>query len=71
MKDLNTVRANEKIKRGSTLLGAGGLTLLGSGLARLILRYVDLTALVWILLGAGLIFLGVQVNDLLESEDME
>jgi len=69
MKDMSSVRANEKIKRGSTLVGNGGLTLLGAGLARLFLAATDLTAAIWILLGVALIFVAVQMNDLIDSED--
>lgn len=69
MKDMRAVRFNEKLKRVTTLMGNGGLALLIAGLSRWYVVDLDLSAAVWILLALGLIWVAVQANELLESED--
>lgn len=69
MKDMRLVRANEKLKRASTLLGNGGLGLLIAGISRWYGTGVDLTAAIWIVAAAATIWVGVQINDLLQPED--
>ncbi len=69
MKDMRSVRANEKIRRVSTLFGNGGLALLIAGLSRLYSLGLDLSGLAWILIAAALIWVSWQFNELLVSED--
>lgn len=69
MKDMRAVRSNEKIKRLSTLFGNGGLALTIAGVSRWYVVGLDLSAAVWILISAGIIWVSVQMNDLLDSED--
>jgi hypothetical protein len=69
MKDMRAIRANEKLKRASTLVGNGGLALLIAGLSRWYSTGLDTYAATWILISAGLIWGSVQMNELLDSED--
>jgi len=71
MKDMNTVRANEKIKRGSTIFGAGGIALLVATLLRWSDGTFTITIAAWILTAVMLMLVSVQINDLLDSEDEE
>jgi hypothetical protein len=69
MKEMRAVRANEKLKRASTLVGNGGLALLVAGLSRWYGSGLDAYAATWIFIAATLILGSVQMNDLLDSED--
>jgi hypothetical protein len=69
MKDMDAVRYNEKVKRLSTLLGAGGLALVLTALTRLLDRDLDMTTGAWILAGVFLIWASVQLNEVLQPED--
>lgn len=69
MKDMRAVRANEKVKRVSTLLGNGGLALLIAAVSHVFTVGLDLSAAAWILLGGGIIWTSAQFNELLVSED--
>lgn len=69
MKDMRAVRFNEKIKRLSILVGNGGLALLIAGATRWYALGLDLSAGVWILLAAAIIWVAMQLNELLDSED--
>lgn len=71
MKDMRAVRFNEKVKRLSTLVGGSGLTLILTALIRWADKSADISTAAWILTGAALIFMSVQMNELLESEDVE
>ncbi|GLT02736.1 hypothetical protein GCM10007897_41580 [Sphingobium jiangsuense] len=71
MKDMRSVRFNEKVKRFSTVLGAGGIALLIATLLRWSDRDFDLAIGAWILMSVVLIYVSVQMNDLLESEEAE
>ncbi|SCW57084.1 hypothetical protein SAMN02927924_01439 [Sphingobium faniae] len=71
MKDMRTVRWNEKIKRGSTILGAGGIALLVATLLRWNDDTFTLAIAAWILTAVMLMLMSVQINDLLDSEDAE
>ncbi len=69
MKNIEAVRFIEKVKRWSTLIGAGGLGLILTALNRWLDRGLGPITLGWILAGVFLILLGVQLNELLQSED--
>jgi hypothetical protein len=69
MKNMEAVRFNEKVKRWSTLVGAGGLGLILTALSRWLERGLEPITLGWISSGVFLILLGVQLNELLQSED--
>jgi hypothetical protein len=69
MKDMRAIRANEKLKRASTLVGNGGLALLIAALSRWYSAGLDTYVVTWILISAGLIWGSVQMNELLDSED--
>ena len=69
MKDMRPVRANEKLKRASTIIGNGGLALLIAGLSRWYGTSLDLTAAVWIIMAAIAMWTAVQMNELLQPED--
>jgi hypothetical protein len=71
MKDMDAVRFNEKVKRLSTLSGAGGLALILTASTRWLDRSADLITLAWISAGVVLIMVGVQMNELLQSEDLQ
>lgn len=71
MKDMRAVQANEKIKRISTALGAGGIALIVAAFVRSTDHAPDLSVGLWILTGVMFIFASVQINELLESEDAE
>lgn len=69
MKDMRAVRFNEKIKRLSTVVGNGGLALAAAGIARWFATGLDLSAAVWILLAGGIIWVSLQLNELIDSEE--
>jgi hypothetical protein len=69
MKDMRAMRANEKLKRASTLVGNGGLALLIASLSRWYSAGLATYVVTWILISAGLIWGSVQMNELLDSED--
>ena len=69
MKNIEAVRFNEKVKRWSTLIGAGGLGLILTALNRWLDRGLGPITLGWILAEVFFILLGVQLNELLQSED--
>jgi len=69
VKDMRAVRFNEKIKRVSTLTGAGGLALLIAGFSHWYSQGLDLSAAAWILLSIGTIWVSLQFNELLAPED--
>lgn len=69
MKDMRAVRFNEKVKRLSTLFSAAGLAFILTAITRWLDRGADFSTLAWNLTGAAFIFVSVQMNDLLESED--
>lgn len=71
MKDMRAVRANEKIKRISTVAGAGGIAVIVTALVRSVDGAADLSTALWIFSGSIVIFVSVQINELLESEDVE
>lgn len=68
MKDMQWVRANEKVKRVSTLVG-NGLALFIAAVARWSRDGFDATVGLWLLLAGGIMLLSVQFNELLEPED--
>jgi len=69
MKDMRAVRFNEKVKRISMIIGNGGLALLIAAISRWYLQGLDLFAIIWIFISSGLIWVSLQVNDVLEPED--
>jgi len=69
MKDMRAVRFNEKVKRISMIVGNGGLALLIAGISRWYLQGLDLFSVIWIFIASGLIWVSLQVNDVLEPED--
>jgi len=71
MKDMRAVRFNEKVKRVSTVLGGAGIALIVAALVRSSDHVPDLSVGLWILIGVMLIFVSVQINDLLDSEEAE
>ena len=66
---MKSVRVNEKLKRISTILGTGGLTLLIAGFSRSFLQKTDLVAVLWLLFALMIIWASCQINDLLQPED--
>ena len=66
---MRTVRANEKVKRLSTLIGNGGLALLITGFSHLSHSGLNLTSLAWIFLACGIMLVSLQFNELLGPED--
>ena len=66
---MRSVRFNEKVKRLSTLVGAGGIALVISAVTRWLDRAPEPFELIWISVGLAFIFVSVQMNDLLQSED--
>jgi hypothetical protein len=71
MKDIRAARFNEKVRRVSALLGAGGLAQLLTAFTRLGDGKGALTVGAWLLAGIMFMFMAVLVNDLLELEDIE
>lgn len=71
MKDMRSVRFNEKVKRVSTLTGGGGLTLILTAMIRWADAGVSFSSAAWILTGILLILVSVHMNELIESEDFE
>jgi hypothetical protein len=69
MKDMRAVRANEKLKRASTVLGTIGAALFVAGFTRWYISGLDLTAPTWIFIAAIVIWVSLQINELLDSED--
>ncbi|NNM77024.1 hypothetical protein HJG53_08930 [Sphingomonas sp. ID1715] len=69
MKDMDAVRYNEKVKRLSTLLGAGGLALIVTASTRWLDHDANLTTALWIIAGLFFIWGSVQMNELLQLED--
>ncbi len=71
MKDMRAVRFNEKVKRLSTLIGGGGLTLVLTAMIRWADGGADISTPAWILTAVMLIFVSVHMNELIESEEIE
>jgi len=66
---MRAVRFNEKVKRASTIIGNGGLALLVAGVSRWYLQYLDMSAAIWILIAFVLIWVSLQVHEILEPEE--
>lgn len=71
MKDMRSVRFNEKVKRISTLTGGGGLTLILTAMIRWSDSGATFSTAAWILTGIMLILMSVHMNELIESEEIE
>ena len=69
MKDMRAVRFNEKLKRLSTLVGAGGLALVLTVLTRFLDRPLDITSATWTIAGIALIWVSIELNELIQPED--
>jgi hypothetical protein len=69
VKDMRSVRFNEKVKRASTIIGNGGFALLIAGISRWTIQGLDLFALIWIFIAAVLIWASLQINEVLEPEE--
>jgi hypothetical protein len=63
-----TLRANEQIKGIAGVLSNLGTALFASGFGRWFLNGADLYVSLWIVSGAGIIWVGVRALTLLEAE---
>lgn len=62
------LQRNEQVKAVSALAGNGGLALFAAGLGRWFFMTLDEHAILWLLDGAVIIWVGVMVLTLLEAE---
>lgn len=68
-KDMRAVRYNEKLKRLSTVLGAGGMALLIAALLRSNDDGLTGTVAGWFFLATIVMLVSVHMNELLAPED--
>jgi hypothetical protein len=62
------LQRNEQIKAVSSLAGNGGLGLFAAGAGRWFVEGVDEYAMLWLLAGGGLMWVGVRALTMLERE---
>jgi hypothetical protein len=62
------LQRNEQIKAASSLMGNAGLALAAAGAGRWFFEGLDENALLWLLSGPGVIWIGVKLLTLLEAE---
>jgi hypothetical protein len=63
------LQRNEQVKAVSNLTGNAGLALAAAGAGRWFLEGVDENAMLWLLSGAGLMWVSVKALTMLEVED--
>lgn len=71
MKDMRAVRFNEKVKRLSTIVGGFGVAFAVTSFTRWADAGLEPATWAWLLTSIALIFMSIQMNEMLESEDAE